>query len=352
MTVRRSSVVLGVIGALLLGSALLVRLVALPVVSRLPGNLNVTFNYAGTANLLNAQALQSGDTAHVFLTGVPATIQRQVSAVSTTAHTAVVSDTTNLTVGGKASAQRHTYALDRTTLRTRPAPAGTAVEPSNGCLTVAFPLHPKADSAYTVYDSSTQRCFPASYVGAAHRGGRGAYEYTATITGTVKDPQVLQTLPPGLPKQAAAALAPQLPETLRAQLAAALPQLPDPIPLTYAAQTTLNVWADRETGLPLDETLHQQVVAGVTIAGQRVTLMPVLDVSAAATPDTVTSTAHLARTASTKLRLIGIVTPAVLGVLGLLLLSVAVLRRRPPAVPAAEHTQPVAAPGDLVGARR
>ena len=123
---------------------------------------------------------------------------------------------------------------------------------------------------------------------------------------------------------------PQLPDALGAQLVAALAQLPDPVPLTYTAQTTLHVWADRETGLPLAETLHQQVIAAVAIAGQRVDLMPVLDLHAAATPDTVTSIARLARTATTKLSLIGIATPAVLGVLGLLLLSVAALRRRPP----------------------
>jgi hypothetical protein len=323
-------VVLGVIGAVLLGSALLVRLVAVPVLTRLPGSLNVTFHYTGTADLLNAQALQSGDAAHVFLSGVPATIDRHVQAVSTTAHTAVVADTTDLRVAGTTSGQRHTYTLDRTTLRTRPAPAGTAVDPSTGCLAVAFPLHPKADNSYAVYDSSTQQCFPASYEGPAHRGGRGAYEYAATITGAVKDPQLLQTLPPALPQRAATALVPQLPDALRAQLVAALVQLPDPIPLTYTVQTTLHVWADRETGLPLDETLHQQVIAGVAIAGQRADLMAVLDLNAAATPDTVTSIARLARTATTRVSLIGIVTPAVLGVLGLVLLSVAALRRRPP----------------------
>ena len=341
MPVRRSPVILAVIGAALVSSALLVRLVAVPVLTRLPGNLDVKLHYAGTASLLNTQALQSGDSAHLFLKNVPTTIDRRLKAGSTTAHTAAVTDAVTLTVAGNSSPQHYTYALDRTTLRTVPASGGTAVEPSTGCLAVAFPLHPKADNSYTVYDSSTQQCFPVTYVGAARRGGRAAYEYTASITGGIKDPQLLHTLPAALPKQTVTALAPQLPEPVRAQLIGALAALPDPIPLTYTAQTTLHVFADRTTGLPLDEALHQQVLVGVEVAGQRADLMPVLDVSAAFTPDTVTSTADLARSASTKLSMIGVVIPAVLGVLGLLFLVLGVLRRRPSAsTPAPQERTP------------
>jgi len=338
MPVRRSSVILAVIGAALLCSALLVRLVALPVLSRLPGNLNVALRYTGTADVLNTRALQAGDTAHLFLKGVPSAIDRRLKAGSTTAHTAVVTDAMTLTVAGNTSSQHYTYALDRTTLRTVPDGAGTAVEPSTGCMAIAFPLHPKADNSYTVYDSSTQRCFPVTYVGAARKGGRAAYEYTASITGGIRDPQLLRTLPPALPKQTVAALAPQPPGPVRAQLIGALAALPDTVPLTYTARTTLDIYADRTTGLPLDETLHQQVLVGV--AGQRAKLMPVLDVRAAFTPDTVTTTADLARSASTKLSAIGVVIPAVLSVLGLLLLVLGVVRRRPPASNPAPQERP------------
>jgi len=139
---------------------------------------------------------------------------------------------------------------------------------------------------------------------------------------------LLRTLPPALPKQTLAALAPQLPEPVRAKMVASLTQLPDLVPLAYAAQTTLNVWADRETGLPIDETLHQQVTVGVVVAGQRVDVMPVLDISAAVTPDSINSTAKLADTASSKLLHLEIVT-AVLAALGVLLLVIAAVRRRP-----------------------
>jgi hypothetical protein len=56
--------------------------------------------------------------------------------------------------------------------------------------------------------------------------------------------------------------------------------------------------------------------------------MPVLDVGAAVTPDSITSTAKLANTASSKLLLLDIVT-AVLAALGVLLIVIAVVRRRP-----------------------
>jgi hypothetical protein len=124
-------------------------------------------------------------------------------------------------------------------------------------------------------------------------------------------------------------------------MVASLAQLPDPVPLAYAAQTTLNVWADRKTGLPIDETLHQQVTVGVAVAGQRVDVMPVLDVSAAVTPDSINSTAKLADTASSKLLLLEIVT-AVLAALGILLLVIAVVRRRPATASQPQDIQPPA----------
>jgi hypothetical protein len=118
MPIRRSSAILAVTGAVLISAALLVRLVALPTLTRLPNNLDVTLHYTGTASLLNVHALQSGDSAHVFLKDVPTSIDRRLDAVSTTAHTAVVADTATLTVAGSTSSQHHAYALDRTTLRT------------------------------------------------------------------------------------------------------------------------------------------------------------------------------------------------------------------------------------------
>jgi len=328
MPLRRSSIVLGVIGAALIISALLTELVAVPILTRLPGSLDVTLHYAGTSSRLNAQAVQSGDSAHLFLQDAPTAIDRHIKAVSTTAHTAVVTDDTNLSVAGTTSSESHTYALDRKSLRAVPAPSGAAAESSTGCLAVAFPLKPKANNSYTVYDASTQQCFPVTYVGKDSRGDRTVYAYTATMTGAIKEQSLLRTLPPALPKQTLAALAPQLPEPVRAKMVASLTQLPDPVPLAYAAQTTLNVWADRETGLPIDETLHQQVTVGVVVAGQRVDVMPVLDISAAVTPDSINSTAKLADTASSKLLHLEIVT-AVLAALGVLLLVIAAVRRRP-----------------------
>jgi hypothetical protein len=342
MPLRRSSIVLGVIGAVLISSAMLVRFVAVPALTRLPGSLDVRLHYTGTSSRLNAQAVPSGDAAHVFLKHVPTTIDRHIKAVRTTAHTAVVTDDMNVGVAGTTSSESHTYALDRTTLRTVPPPSGTAAEPSTGCLAVAFPLNPKPDNSYTVYDAATQQCFPVTYVGKDTRGGRSVYAYTATMTGAIEEHSSLRTLPPALPKQTLAALAPQHPGAVRAKMVASLAPLPDPVPLAYAAQTTLKVWADRQTGLPIDETLHQQVIVGVDVAGQRVDLMPVLDVSAAVTPDTINSTANLADAASTKLLLLETVTPAVLAALGVLLLVIAVVRRRPATASQPQDIQPPA----------
>ena len=92
MPLRRSSILLGLIGAVLIVSALLMELVAVPILTRLPGSLGVNLRYTGTSSRLNAQAVQNGDSAHAFLTNMPTTIDRHIKAISTTAHTAVITD--------------------------------------------------------------------------------------------------------------------------------------------------------------------------------------------------------------------------------------------------------------------
>ena len=57
MPVRRSSIVLAVIGIVLIVLGVLVRFVVVPIATKLPGSTNLGVTYSGTATLLNSSAL-------------------------------------------------------------------------------------------------------------------------------------------------------------------------------------------------------------------------------------------------------------------------------------------------------
>jgi hypothetical protein len=163
--------------------------------------------------------------------------------------------------------------------------------------------------------------------------------YTAKAVGPLQDPNLLALLPTSLPKATLLSLAPLLPSQLRAQLAPLVPRLPDRVQLSYIATTTVGVWADKRIGLPLDETIDQQVV--VSIAGPApVSLIPVLAVKAEITPDRISCLAHKAAKAASALMLISVILPLVALFLGLLAIVGAVLlaRRRPASSSPADAT--------------
>jgi len=76
--VRRSSIVLAVIGIVLIVLGVLIRLIVVPIATKLPGSTNLGVTYSGTATMLNARALQSGDTKHVIAANVPMTVDRRL----------------------------------------------------------------------------------------------------------------------------------------------------------------------------------------------------------------------------------------------------------------------------------
>lgn len=328
MAVRRSTWVLGVAGAVLIVLAPVMRYGLVPVVTKFPGNTDITFDYAGTATLMNAKALQTGDTAHVFETGVPITIHREIKATSTTGSTAIVDDIQALKAGATTMPSKHTFAIDRSNLEMAPTAGTTKVEKASGCLAISFPLGPKADSSYTFYDPSSQQCFPATYVNTTKLSGRTVQNYTIDAEGALKDPQLLASLPPALPKATLTSLAPLLPAATRAKLGPAVASLPDTVALTYLVSTKIKVAADKVTGFPLDEQLEEQVTAALTVNGASVPVTPVMDVKAAMTPASTQTLVHKATSTGRLLLVAKVVVPVALLVVGLVLLAVAFLRRR------------------------
>ena len=329
MSVRRSSIVLMTIAAVLLALASVVRFVAVPYATKLPADADLTAHYAGTATMLNSKALQSGDTAHALTSGIPVTADRRVKVTSVHGDTAVVEDTTTLRLGKQSLPSSQTYAVDRKSRKGTSPPASTSVEPSRGALSSAFPPHAARNDSYTYYDPTTRSIVPVHYTGSTKREGRTVNVYRITVSAPVKDPAVLAPLPPGLPKRLVTGLTPALAPAARARLTpAALSALPDPVPLTYSSRSTLVAYVDRQTGIAVDQTMSRHVVAVISAGGEPAPLLPVSAFTLEITPK---SAAHLGDTAASAgllLTLLGTVAPLALAAVALVLLVIALLPRR------------------------
>ena len=342
MAIRRSSIVLGVVGVVLIALALVIRFAVVPIATQLPGSTDLPVTYSGTGTLLNSAALQSGDTSHVIASNVPITVDRRVKVTSVHGGAAIVADDLTIHAGNETLPSDHTYALDRTTLEGVAPPEGITVEPSAGALSSAFPIGPQASSsAYRFYDSTTRNIVPVGYTGHATREGRAVNVYTISSVGPVKDPGLLKMLPPSLPKKLLASLAPLLPAAVRAEVTpATLAALPDPVPLSYTGTTHITAYVDEQTGVPIDETISEQVVVNVVAGARSLSLIPVLALDFHVTPASMRYLANKAQTSSELLTVIELIVPLVLGVIGVVLIIIAIVRRRrpAPAVPADAET--------------
>ena len=347
MSVRRSSIVLASIGVVLIVLGALVRFVVVPVATKLPGSTNLGVIYSGRATLLNSSALQSGDTKNVIAANVPTTVDRRLKVTSIHGDTAIVSDDLIIHAGSQTLPSDHTYALDRTTLEGVTPPPGISVEPSVGALSSAFPIGPAANGSYRYYDPTTRGIVPISYTGHATRDGRTVNVYKIASAGAVRDPGLLELLPPSLPKKLVASLAPVLPAAVRAKITpATLAALPNPVPLSYTGTTDVVADVDSQTGVPIDETVSEQVVVNVAAGAQTLSLIPVFALDFHVTPASVTYLASKAKTAGELLTLMKVIVPVSLVVIGVVLLVIAILRRHKPAA------VPVAADGDRGDARQ
>ena len=334
MAVRRSSIVLGAVGVVAIVLALLVWFVVVPFASQLPGNTDLKVTYTGTGTVLNASALQSGDTKDIIEKNVPVTVDREVKVTSVHGSTAIVSDDLTTHAGTQTVPNDNVYALNRTTLEGVAPPAGIAVAPSVGALSSAFPVAPKADDSYRYYDSISRKIVPIRYAGTSSIDGRSVNIYKFSATGPVKDPELLKLLPSALPKSQLGSIAPLLPAAVLAKFTpAVLGSLPDPVPLTYTGTITIAAYVDQQTGVPISETISQQVVVNVKAGPQTVSLIPVLALDFHSTSASQQYLANKASSSGQQLTVLKVIVPVVLVVLGVIAIVIAVLRRRRP-VPA------------------
>ncbi|WP_052850317.1 porin PorA family protein [Streptomyces avicenniae] len=327
---RTSNWILSGVAALLVVASAVVRLMIYPSVHQLPADTDSTFVYSGTATTLNAAALETGDLANALLRDVPVTLDRRVEVIDTDGSTAVISDEVVVTGPGdtQLSATSHRWAVDRSDLEARPAPQDSGAELHEG-LVISWPLEPE-ERDYTFWDPTTATEAPAVYDRTEDVEGREAYVYVIDAAGPLADTQISENLPLSLPRDVLAGIAETLPAEQRPD-PAGLAQLPETVPLTYAATTQRVAWIDAGTGAVLNGSLQQTIVAQTEGPEGPVTLAPVSSMAVEGTPEGVTERADDADSNSQALWLVGIVLPVGLLVLGLLLAAFVVwseLRRR------------------------
>lgn len=319
----RKTVVFSASGAVVLvAAAAVLRFAVLPGLEQVPGNLDTTLHFTGTADVFDASALQSGNLASALHSGVPATVDEHIKAVATHGSTVVLSDESKASAAGSPLlTTQHNWAVDRKTMAAAPAPAGTTAEPHQG-LVVGFPLSPAAKD-YPYWDYPTQSSVTAHYQRTEQHAGSQTYVYTVHASGPLKDPAIKATVPATLPKSTLLALASALPAAVQSGLAAQAAQLPDQIPLAYTATNDATFWVDTGTGYVVDTTQKQTVAAALALGPVTVPLASVFALNVKFTPDTVKSVGNDASTARRGLLLIGVVVPVVLLVIALLLVLLA-----------------------------
>ncbi|WP_241962426.1 porin PorA family protein [Rhodococcus opacus] len=344
MALRRSSKIFIALGLLFLILAAVLRFLVVPAMTKLPGSVDVTARYEGTGTLLNAAALQAGDFGNVIASDVPVSVDRHIYVSETAGDNAVTHDDITVSApGGVSLPTNHTYVLDRKTMDVGGAVDGVQAEPHSG-MTIGLPLYPDSSAEYSLYDFATKSTVPLAFVDSGTVSGRDVLNYTAQAQGPLQDAAILSALPPALPKAQLAGLAPLLPADLQAKLGGALATLPDPVPFNYTAISKVALSADQTLGTPIDGALNQQVIANVEVNGENVSLLPVLALDTALTDQSIADAASAASSQSRIVFLLSVVTPIVLAVIGLVLVVIGVLRRRPatpshPPVAAAEESR-------------
>lgn len=328
---RRSAVFMLVAGIVLIAIGAVARFVVTPMVSKLPADTDIAIQYSGTAHtLLNAQALQQGQADKVFAREVPITIDRRIAVLESDGDTAVVKDTTTVVAGQTKLPTERTFALDRKTMEATTVPEGVTAEPATG-LAVGFPIGAEQDDHYTLWIPNLQAAAPVKFDRTDTKHGRDVNVYTVHVSGTVQDKETLASFPAALPKTTAAALLSALPAETAAKFGAASATLPDPIPLTYLFETTIETDSDQRTGVTIDQHLVRTITAAAQSGGQTMPLTQVLSIDATLTDASQRAQADKASSSANKLTLVSLVVPGALAVVGGVLLAWGIIRRRPAA---------------------
>jgi len=340
VSLRRSSLVLAIVGVLLIAAAGLIRFVLVPSMTKMPTELDGRSTYTGSLQSFDPSKFALGD-------GVEFTVTRHVEVDHVDGDVAVITSVaeTHRPTGDSTSA--HTYALSRVDYSQQPAPEGFEVEDQKGAMVFSLPMNPSPDGN-ALYDTVTREPIPLEHVGDSVLEGREVFDLRGHLTAPIADPAVLAPAQAGiaamagvgdgsvLPKQILQVLAGVLPPEKAQPITAALAAQPDLVPVVLTADTTVDLNIDTRFGSTVRSVQDQTTVLNMQ-AGEE--LIPLLDLSRAVvgTDDaSVADTASKLSSSETMLDIVSKWLPLLLTVIGVVLIVVAFLRRRPePASPPA-----------------
>lgn len=333
MSIRRSSLVLAVVGVLLIAAAALIRFVAVPSMTKLPDEIDTGSTYTGSLQSFDPGRFALGD-------GVAFTVARHVDVDRVDGDVAVITSVSETQRPNGNSTSEHTYAISRVDYTQQPAPDGFEVEDQKGAMVFSLPMNPSPDGN-ALYDTVTREPIPLEYVEDGVVEGRDVYTLTGSLTAPIADPAVLAPAQAGiaamagvgdgsvLPKQTLGVLAGVLPPERAQALTAALATQPDLVPVVLTTDTTIDMDVDTRFGTPLRTVQDQTTVLNVQAGGE---LIPLLELSRAVVGTDDASVANAASRLSSSQTVLDIVSkwlPLLLTVIGVVLIVVGFVRRNP-----------------------
>lgn len=332
MAMRRSSIALLIIGLLLIAAAAAIKYVAIPQLTKLPEDTNEAVTFEGTLRQLDPTTFGLDG-------GTPVTIDRSVKVDQVVGDTAVVTSTAVTRLPSGETTDAHTYAISRVDYTQAEAPDGVQVEDQRGGITLSFPMNPTTDDAL-VYDSVTRTAQPVIYTGTETLAGREVYEFTGTTAAPIADPAVLNTLKAAIAAFAQSGDGSTLPRAMLQNLIAALPAdraataqralaaATDQVPITFTSVNSITIAADTRFGTPLNIAQNQTTMLNVQSGNETVPLLDLSQVRAETSNASIQAGAEKLAQGERQLNLLAFWVPLTSALLGLLLVAVAIVRRK------------------------
>jgi hypothetical protein len=333
--VRALRISLAALGVIALAAAIVLRFVIVPGQAQFPDDVDSTRTYEGTLGLmLNAEALQSGDLANLFLTDVPITVDRHVTTEDVADGNALVhEDATVTTPAGVLLESPTDYAIDRKTMEAVDAFADAPnMMPREPGLVIGYPIGTEKQD-YPGWSDEIGQVTTNTFVGEEEHAGLTTYKFHNVIDNQpITDPATLAMFPSEMPLATITQLLPALnvPEDTMAQFQQMAGQLPDPLPLTYLYSNDLTTWVEPTSGVIVDLERTETRSVAISVGPLTVPVADVFQWNYAQTPASVDDAVADAEDAMSTLSLYGTTLPLVLIGIGIIAIAAAFIvgRRR------------------------
>lgn len=329
MHVRRSSAALAVLGILLIAGALVVRFALAPSLQKLPSGLDKTSVATGTISIPDPAKPGA-------MIEQPIEMDRHLTARNSDSDTSVAQVVTTIyalprTAGHPPlSTSTVKYALDRTDYGQAAAPGGVQVVDQKHASTISLAPNPSTEGQ-SLFDPTLRQALPLTYVSTSNVDGREQMAFTAAGTGPIADPDTAAALKAALGKKfgtdgssapTAALAAMGVPESKLAGLGTT-------VPVNLVSDSSIKILADQKFGSIVSVDQKAQFGAALGDPSNPLMVLPLQVVATKNTNADVASSISSLSSGQTKLSLIETWIPLALAIIGLILLIVAWMRRRP-----------------------